>query len=209
MNVPRTKVIIVGTGGLAREFVNFFEKQIEVLGFSTNKSDEFEKFKLNGELFPSELTFENTPTCNLILAIASTKLKKKLYITLKNKGFKFPSFIHETSIVSNSTNLSEGVIVSPMSIIGPNVNIHRCVYINYQVGIGHDSDIGPYTHINPGVKIGGDTIIKGNSLIGSNSTLLEKTFLEKNINVGSGSIVIGKKTKKGTIVPTYSKYLPF
>ena len=209
MKFTKPKVIIIGTGGLAKEFVDFFKNQIEIVGFSTKKFDDFEKSELNGELFPSDLSCVDVPTNNLILAIGSPKLKRKLFTSLKNKGFKFPSLIHETSIISTSAHLDEGVIVSPMCIIGPKVEIHKCVYINYQVGIGHDADIGSYTQINPGVQVGGFSVIEGDSLIGSNSTILDKTFIARNINIGSASVVIGRKTKKGTIAPSYSKYLQF
>ena len=204
----KTEVIILGTGGLAREFTNYFQQQIKIIGYSTTNPNEYFKYKLTGKLYSSEITVENTNCKNLVIAIGSSKLKRSLYQQFKEKGFLFPTIQHPSSVVSSSVILGEGVIVSPLSILGPQVNIGNCVYINYQVGIGHDCNIGPYTQINPGAQIGGNTVLKGDTLLGSNSTLLQNTFLGKNITIGSGAVVLGKKLKAGTIIPGYSKYLP-
>ena len=205
----KKKVIIVGTGGLAREFTEYFAHQITIVGFLTNNPNEHKKFDLPGRVFPSEITSKNTNCKNLVIAIGNPKLKRHLHKKFKERGFLFPKFIHEDSIVSESVSIKEGVVISPKTIVGPNVNIGEIVYINYQVGIGHDTNIGAYTQINPGSQLGGCTVVKGDSLIGSNSTLLQNTFIERKITIGSGSIVLGKKSKEGTISPPFSKYLPF
>ncbi len=209
MTTSKIEVIVVGTGGLAREFTSFFSQQLKILGYSTADKKEYEKYNLEGEVYSPDLDIELVSTNNLVLAIGSPFLKRELYTKYKKKGFIFPNIIHKNSMIVNSLSLEEGVIISPMCVIGPFVKIKKCAYINYQVGIGHDSFIGEYTQINPGSQLGGGTIIKGNSVIGSNSTLLQGTSLEKNIVVGSGSILVGKKSKLGTIAPSYSKYLPF
>lgn len=205
-----TDVIIIGTGGLAREFTTYFASSCNVLGYSTTSPDDFEKFNLKGQLFPSNnFSMNSLPTNNLVLAIGSPKIKRILFDKLSSIGFVFPCFVHESALVSESASLGDGVIVSPMVIIGPNAKIGRLVYCNYQVGIGHDSIIGDFTQINPGAQIGGGVFVHPESLIGSNSTLLQKTKLNSSITVGSGSVVLGAKNKAGTIAPSYSKYLPF
>ena len=127
----------------------------------------------------------------------------------QEEGFSFPTLIHNSAVVSESSEIGEGVVISPLTVIGPNTNLKTLVYANYHVGIGHDSQIGEYTQINPGAQIGGGVIIHSESLIGSNSTLLQSTLLNAPLTIGSGSIVLGKKNKAGTIAPIYSKYLPF
>ena len=202
-------VIILGAGGLAREFSSYFSEIINIIGFLTENPDDFKKYNLPGDLFSSLDKIENSPSKNLVIAIGSPKVKRSLYEKFKKKGFSFPILKHPSSIISESASFGEGVIISPFSIIGPNVNLGNCVYINYQVGVGHDSNIGSYTQINSGAQIGGSTHIKGDTLLGSNSTILQNTIIEKNITIGSGSIVLGKKLKPGTISPLFSKYLPF
>ena len=209
MTTKLIDIIVIGTGGLAREFTTYFSNEVNILGYSTTTPQDFKNFNLKGELFPSDLSQNELPTENIVIAIGNPKVKKILHQELSEKGFSFPSIIHNSSIVSESSFIGEGVVISPLSVIGPNTNLKDLVYCNYHVGIGHDSKIGEYTQINSGVQIGGGVNIHCESLIGSNSTLLQSTSLNAPITIGSGSVVIGKKNKSGTIAPIYSKYLPF
>ena len=202
-------VVVIGSGGLAREFTSYFASSCNVLGYSTTTPEDIEEFELKGQIFPPNISIENLPTNNLVLAIGSPKIKRRLYEKLSSIGFTFPSIIHRSSLVSESASLGDGVIVSPMVIVGPNTKLGKLVYCNYQVGIGHDSVIGDFTQINPGAQIGGNVHVHSECLIGSNSTLLHKARLQSIMTVGSGSVVLGTKNKPGTIVPSYSKYLPF
>ena len=202
-------IIVLGNGGLAREFTDHFSSHCNILGYMTTCPKESKKFDWNGYLLTPEKLIDNLPTRNLIIAIGSPKVKKKFHEVLSSVGFIFPKFIHNTAIVSESSFLDDGVIVAPMTIIGPNTHIGKIVYCNYHVGIGHNSIVGDYVQINPGAQIGGDAYIHSESLIGSNSILVEKTKLKNAITIGSGSVVLGTKIKAGTIAPIYSKYLPF
>ena len=202
-------VIVIGSGGLAREFTSYFSNKVNILGYSTVKPDDIRIFDLNGMIFSDDLIVSELPTKNLVIAIGNPKIKKELYQRLSPKGFNFPSLVHDTAIVSSSAALSDGVIVCPLSIVGPNVRLGILVYCNYHVGIGHDSCIGNFTQVNVGSQIGGGVSIHSESLIGSNSTLLQSSALNAPITVGSGSVVIGRKSRVGTIAPIYSKYLPF
>ena len=209
MTTKLIDIIVIGTGDLAREFTTYFSKNVNILGYSTTTPQAFKKFSLKGQFFPSDLDLNKLPTENIVIAIGNPKVKKRLHQELSAKGFAFPSIIHNSAIVSESSVIEEGVVISPLTVIGPNTNLKALVYCNYHVGIGHDSQIGEYTQINPGAQIGGRVIIHSESLIGSNSTLLQSTLLNAPLTIGSGSIVLGKKNKAGTIAPIYSKYLPF
>jgi len=202
-------VIVIGSGGLAREFTSYFSSQVNVIGYCTNSVASASELGLQGEIFGPNIAFNSSPTDNLVLAIASPEKKKLIYSEFTSKGFVFPSIRHSSSIISSSAVLDQGVVVSPMTIVGPNVSIGSCCYLNSQVGVGHDCTIGSFTQINPGVQVGGGSVVLGESILGSNSTLLQNTFLEKKIQIGAGAIVLGKKLRVGTITPSFSKYLPF
>lgn len=209
MKRNQTDIIVIGTGALAREFTAYFSSQVKILGYSTHTPRDFKKFGLTGELLPADLHPKESPTKNIVIAIGDPKIKRVIHKDLSKRGFTFPSIIHKSAIISESSLIGEGVVVGPFTVIGPNTNLKTLVYCNYHVGIGHDSQIGEYTQINPGAQIGGNVTIHSESLIGSNSTLLQSTLLNAPITIGSGSVVLGKKNKAGTIAPIYSKYLPF
>ena len=49
------ELLVVGTGGLAREFTNFFKSMIKVIGYSSIDDREFFEFKLGGKFFSNNV----------------------------------------------------------------------------------------------------------------------------------------------------------
>ena len=88
------KLLIVGTGGLARELTNWCSEKFEVIGYFSINKDEHAKFKLPGRLFTGELTPKATGAECALIAIGSPEAKKRYFSQLKESGFTFPSFVH-------------------------------------------------------------------------------------------------------------------
>ena len=181
------KVLVIGSGGLAREFAYFFSDQVEVVGFSGLDPSDHKNFKMPGEFFTNDVTSEEVGTDKAVIAIGTPAVKKKLYADFKSRGFSFPNFIHSSSIVSESTNLNEGVVISPHCIISTSVTIGVCAYVNFQCGIGHDSEVCDYVQINPGSQIGGNVRIGEATLVGANVCILQGTKIGAMVTMGSGS----------------------
>ena len=202
-------VVVIGTGGLAREFSSFFSKEINIVGFSSTNSNEFEDFFLSGEFFGSNITPDMVGTKNAVLAIGSPNAKKAVSEKLKNLGFDFPNFVH-SSVVS-ATNIvdsnSEGVIISPNCVIGSNVLFSNHVYLNFMVGVGHDTKFESCVQVNPGVQIGGDVSIGEGVLIGSSATIRQGLKISKNCTVGSGAVVLSTVSEGITVIGNPAKRL--
>jgi sugar O-acyltransferase (sialic acid O-acetyltransferase NeuD family) len=196
------KVIIFGTGGLAREFSKFFSKEIDIIGFSSNDKSEFDKFSLPGKFFENEISPEKVGTKQAVLAIANPQTKKKLSKKLKNIGFEFPNLIHSSVLMGTNieNTKSEGVIISPNCLIAPNVFFGNFIYINFMVGIGHDVRLKDYIQINPGAQISGDVSIEECVMIGSGSIIRQGLEVKSSSTIGSGSIVLTSVAKETTVI---------
>ena len=51
------KILVFGTGGLAREFADFFSRQVDIIGFSSKDNSEFTQFNLPGDFFEGDIYF--------------------------------------------------------------------------------------------------------------------------------------------------------
>ena len=103
----------------------------------------------------------------------------------------FPNLVHSSSVfASNLTSASEGVVVSPICVIGPNVTFGNHVYLNFMVGVGHDTIFGDYIQVNPGVQIGGGTTIGNEVLVGSGSSIRQGLKVKKGATIALGSVVL-------------------
>tara|TARA_B100000963_G_C22624843_1_gene671798 strand:- start:207 stop:839 length:633 start_codon:yes stop_codon:yes gene_type:complete len=195
-------VLVIGTGGLAREFSAFFSDEINIIGFSSTEKIEFEKFKLPGRFFDSKITPKIVGTKNAVLAIGDPIAKQTLSKKLKKLGFIFPNLVHPSSIMYTNINKAsqDGIIVSPNCVIGTDVSLGNHVYLNFMVGIGHDVVIEDYVQVNSGAQIGGNVLIGEGVLVGSGSTIREKLKIKKLSTIGSGSVVLSSVSEGITVI---------
>ena len=202
-------VLVIGTGGLAREFLAFFSDEINIVGFSSTEKIEFEKYKLPGRFFDSKISPKIVGTKNAVLAIGDPIAKKTLSQKLKKLGFIFPNLVHPSSIIHTNINKAsqEGIIVSPNCVIGSDVFFGNHVYLNYMVGIGHDVVFEDYVQVNPGAQIGGKVLIGEGVLVGSGSTIREKLKVKRLSTVGSGSVVLSSIGEGITVIGNPAKRL--
>lgn len=202
-------VIVIGTGGLALEFAAFFSKQVNVVGFSSTITNECDNPSLSEKFFSGEISPERVGTQYAVLAIGNPNSKKVASEKLKKLGFVFPNLVH--SSVVTATNLadtdSEGVIISPQCVVGPNVAFANHIYLNFMVGIGHNVNFENFVQINPGVQIGGDVSIGEGVLIGSGSTVRQGLRVKNSATVGAGSVVLSSVREAITVIGNPAKRL--
>ena len=202
-------IVVIGTGGLAREFYSFFSNEVNIIGFSSTNTTEFDNFALRGEFFGSNITPAVVGTNQAVLAIGSPNAKRAVSEKLKILGFEFPNLVHSSAI--SATNLSEstseGVIISPNCVIGSNVNFAKHIYLNFMVGVGHNTTFESYIQVNPGVQIGGAVLVEEGVLIGSGSTIRQGLKLKKASTVGSGSVVLSPVREGITVLGNPAKRL--
>jgi sugar O-acyltransferase (sialic acid O-acetyltransferase NeuD family) len=202
-------IVVIGTGGLAREFSSFFSNEVNIVGFSSTNTTEFDDFALCGEFFGSNITTAIVGTNQAVLAIGSPDAKRAVSKKLKSLGFEFPNLVHSSAV--SATNLSEstseGVIISPNCVIGSNVNFANHIYLNFMVGVGHDTKFESYIQVNPGVQIGGAVSVEEGVLIGSGSTIRQGLKIKKASTVGSGSVVLSSVREGITVLGNPAKRL--
>jgi sugar O-acyltransferase (sialic acid O-acetyltransferase NeuD family) len=186
------KIIVIGTGGLAREFSAFFSNVVEIVGFSSTDKKEHQKFSLPGKFFNDALRPSTVGTDKCVIANGNPVTKERISKELGAKGFQFPNLIHPSVVLASkiADSKSRGIIISPNCTIGSEVTFGDHVYLNFMVGVGHDCKFDGYIQINPGVQIGGFAHIKSHVLIGSNSTIRQGLIVESSATVGSGSVVL-------------------
>jgi len=204
------KILVIGTGGLAREFTSWFKDNFKIVGYCSLNPTEHSQYGLPGVHFMGDdVTPALVGTSLAVLALGTPSIKYRLFKSYSGSGFSFPSIIHPSSEVSDLASLGEGVIVSPQCVISPNVTIKKLTYINFCCGIGHNATIGNYVQINPGAQLGGFSKIGDQVLIGSGSTVLERVIVGNEATVASGAVVFAKVADKATVMGNPAKRMPF
>ena len=198
--MKKQALVIVGNEGLSREFVAFFaaDKKLEIVGFCGLEENKITDYY--GRFLGTSVSPKESGTQDAVIAVANPILKRKLFLEFKALGYNFPTFIHNTSVISQTSTISEGCIIAPNCIVGPEVVIEQHVVLNFGCGLGHDVVVGEFTSINPGVQIGGHTKLGKNCLVGSGTTIVHKQTTGNNCKVASGSAVFSKIPDNSTFI---------
>lgn len=202
------RVVVIGTGGLAREFTSWFHQpggSLEIVGYASTNHEEHARFGLPGCLFSDEIAPENVGTQEVVIAIADPAVRQKYAETLAARGFVFPSLAHPSSVVSGRAELAEGVVVSPNCVVSTHVRLEKFCYLNFGCGIGHDTFVGAYTQINPGAQVAGRVTVGEGVLIGSGSVVLQDVKVGARATVASGAVVFSRVAEGATVMGNPAK----
>lgn len=201
------KVVVVGTGGLAREFASFFADQVEIVGFTSTATTEHAEFELPGAFYAGDISPAMVGTREAVLAIGDTKVRMRLHARLCAAGFEFPPLVHSSAVVSDRAQLAPGAIIAPGCTVSPHVRLGEMTYVNFNSGVGHDSVIGAFVQIGPGCQLGGFCVVGDGSLVGSGATVLQRVRIGAGCTVASGSVVFGRVPDNATVMGNPAKRL--
>ena len=123
-----------------------------------------------------------------VCVIGNPKAKEKVVTYLTSKGAKFASGVHPNVIISDTSTIGEGTVVTAGNIITTNAKIGNHIIINLACTVGHYTVINDYCTINPGVNISGDVILEEGVYIGTNATILEKIKVGTYSIIGAGAV---------------------
>ncbi|MBC8414072.1 MAG: acetyltransferase [Nitrospira sp.] len=115
----------------------------------------------------------------------------KLYLYLKEHGFRLPELVHPAAIISISdVTISEGVQVMAGAVIQAGAIIGANCIINTGSVVEHDCNIGKHVHICPGAVICGGSNIGDGAFIGAGATVIQGISVGRNAVIGAGSVVL-------------------
>jgi sugar O-acyltransferase (sialic acid O-acetyltransferase NeuD family) len=111
------------------------------------------------------------------------EIRLRLYVSLGQKGFRFPALVHPRAWVDESVTLADGVQVMAGAVIQPGSSIGENTVINTNASVDHDCNLGAHVHIAPGATICGGVVIEDQAFVGSGATVIQ------NIRIGQNAVV--------------------
>ena len=131
----------------------------------------------------------------------------KLLNKYLNYGFKFPTIVHPSAVVSKSSSLGMGVMVMENAVIKTKAEVGKFCVINALAVVSHGCSVGDYSHLSLGSKIGGDVKIGSNVFLGINSSVNQKIKIESKSVIGSGSVIINNVINNSVVVGNPGKII--
>jgi len=190
------KIVLLGAGGHCKVIIDIIRScsDYEIIGITSKdngKSKVYDIPIIGSDDLLKECRESGVDYAFIALgALADRQIRNKLFNMLKDLGYKIPTLIHKTAIVSKHASIGEGTCVMPGAIINSGVCIGKNCIINSGAVIEHDCVIGDNTHISPNVSIAGGVKIGNDTHLGIGSTVIESLNIGCNVTVGAGSVVV-------------------
>jgi sugar O-acyltransferase (sialic acid O-acetyltransferase NeuD family) len=198
-------IIIISAGKFGREVYTWVVQSIgkyndwRIKGFLDDRKGILHGFSYDIPILGSVEEYKPDSNDLFLCAIGSIEHKKKYCDILCQKGGKFATFIHPSSIIGKNVNIGEGSIIGPLTQMTCEIKIGKHVVVDPMTNIGHDVNIGDYTQICGNCAINGNVKIGTGVFVGSGATLIPQILIGDDVFIGAGSVVI-RNVKEGSRV---------
>lgn len=187
----KKKILILGNGGHSKSCIDIIEstKKFIIAGY-VEKNNKAKPKQTNLTLlgYDNDLSkiFKYIKYAHICVGqINNLELRKNLYQKLTNIGFKLPTIISPSSLISKkNVKIEDGSIIMNNVVINSSSLIQSNCIINTGVIIEHDCQIGSHTHIGPGsiinggVRVGSQCFVGSGSVIRQDKKIKDKKFIK-------------------------------
>ncbi|WP_102273800.1 acetyltransferase [Cytobacillus massiliigabonensis] len=186
-------VILIGNGGHATVLTDILLQQnCSIIGFTAPSIQE-NRFGIPYLGTDDVIDSYNSDDIELVLglgSIAVSKVREKIFLQFKEKGYTFSQVIHQSAVISPYCMLGEGVQVMAGTVTEAFVEIADNTIINTSSSINHDCRIGKHCHIAPGTTLSGNVTVGDLTHIGTGSTVIQNVQIGSQVLIGAGSLVL-------------------
>lgn len=205
-------IIIVGSGGFAREVVwlleekNLIEPEWNILGYVSNeKTALMGKYPILGD---DEWLLHYANEACIACCIGNGSIRKTIIDKLANKtNFSYPNIIANGVTMSESVRLGKGCIICTASVLTVDINIGDFFICNLDCTIGHDVNINNYVTLNPSVNISGNVTIGDETTIGTGCNIIQGISIGTHTTLGAGAVAVTNLPSDCTAVGVPAKII--
>ena len=194
--MQKKKLLIFGLGEAAELALFYFnnDSDYSVEAFSVDKAylknDQFCGLPV---IAFEEIQNKFPPTeFEMFIALGYSEInaiRKKKYLTAKQKGYTLPSYISSRATIFDANNIGDNCFVLENNTIQPFVTIGNNVTLWSGNHIGHHSKVEDHVFVASHAVISGGVKIGSRSFIGVNATLRDNISIGEGCVIGAGALV--------------------
>ncbi|HZF79991.1 MAG TPA: NeuD/PglB/VioB family sugar acetyltransferase [Rubrivivax sp.] len=215
--MPPEQLLIVGTGGLAREAAQLARRidarglRWHSIGFVGRTRDEVGAPLAGGSVLycDDDLTQLAEPA-DVVIAIGHPAPRRAVASRLRSHaGLRFPNLIHPgLEVDTTSVQMGVGNMLTLGVVMTCDIRIGDFNLVNWNTTIGHDAVVGSYNVINPASSISGHVQLADACLLGTGCRVLEGLTIGSGVTIGAGAVVTRSIAEPGVWVGVPARELP-
>lgn len=192
------RLFIVGAGGFGREVHEYAREAgaswggeaFEIAGFLDDNGGALAgHVDVGAEVVGTIAGASPGPDDRYVLAVGDPRLRKRLSLTLGARGARFVSIVHPRAWVARETVLGDGVVVGPLSYVGPGARLGDHALVNPQVAVAHDVQAGRWAVFSPMSAANGAVVLGDGAFLGTHAIVLPGRVVGDWAYVGAGALV--------------------
>ena len=186
------------------------ESKYEFLGFYDDGFEKGTTVNNNQVLGSIEDLADSSQELNVVVAIGSPEIKRKIVEKLTRSSINFPTLIHPSVLIGDEfVSVGNGCIICAGTIITCNIEIKDFVILNLMCTVGHDTVINSFASFMPSVNISGEVVIHEEVYVGTGAKIINQLEIGKQTIVGAGAVVSKTLPEKCTAVGIPAKPIKF
>ena len=191
-----TAVVIIGTGGHAREAldiveaVNCIAPTYSFAGFLDERRDNEALVDLRNARIVGTVDDLGRFDASYVIGIGDGDVRARLDVELSDRGCRPATLVHPDATVGSLVDLAPGVVIAAGARLTTNVVLGRHTHVNVNATISHDCRLGDYVTVSPGASICGSVSIGDRSMLGAGCTVIPNLVVGAGVTVGAGAVVV-------------------
>jgi sugar O-acyltransferase (sialic acid O-acetyltransferase NeuD family) len=195
--VKPTDLVIVGTGGHAREVLDVVEAlnhagaRYEVLGFLDDRAAahgaEVRGHRVLGGI--DWLDGHRGPPPQVVIGIGSPAARRLVALRLGTRGAPAATLVHPGASVTPHVVMGAGTVITVGAVVTSSVVLGEHVHVNVGASVSHDCRLGSYTTLAPGVRLAGNVTVGEGCDLGIGAAAIQGIAIGEWSIVGAGAVV--------------------
>lgn len=182
-------IILVGYGGHAKSVADCIErkKEYRIIGYTDMEAHEA-PYPYLGTDDVLEYYFVQG-ICNIVICIGylgKGNLREKLYIRLKEIGYKLPVIIDPSAVIAESAELGEGTFVGKGAVVNAEAKVGKMTIINSMALVEHECIVEDFAHVAVAAVLCGQVHIGEAAFIGASATVIQGRRIDSRKIVPAG-----------------------
>lgn len=199
------KVIIIGASGHGKVVADIVQRSGDkVIGFLDDNpmiDSVFVGYPVLGKVQDYDKYADDAV---FVIAIGNAGIREMIANNMKNVFWY--TAIHPTAVISElETEIGEGTVIMPNTVINAGSIIGRHCIINSGSIVEHDNRIADYVHISVGAKLAGTVSVGKRTWVGVGASVKNNISICDDCMIGAGAVVVKDIINKGTYIGVPAK----